>query len=306
MSPKESVWMPRFKNRTTFRIARDLLAFFNVEAGLVRGPAPANDHPETPGPPPFVRDSIEQSRRRLLGLLDGEHVTFVRSHGNLGDDLIYAGTRKLLAGASYTEVEAKKLKGARGHTALLSGGGAWSRPFHKHLPHLLPELERRFERVIVMPSSFDVSVESVREALGRTKALVFAREYESYRQIRELCHSDIAHDCAFFFDFGPYRRRGEGLLIAYRTDRESARGEERLPRRNNDISKTCQSLDEWLWTISRHAIVETDRAHVMIAAAMLDKRVEYRASTYHKVPAIAEFSLRGLPVHRSTADGVSA
>jgi exopolysaccharide biosynthesis predicted pyruvyltransferase EpsI len=294
--------MPVFKNFTTFRIARDLQAFFNLEIGLVRSPVA---DPETFGissPPVLVPDSLERNRRRLLDLLDAPEVTFVRSHGNLGDDLIYAGTRKLLAGVSYTEVEAKKLGGIRGHTALLSGGGAWSKPFHKHLPHLLPELEKRFKRVIVMPSSFDVSVDSVREALERTKALVFARELESYRQIRDLCNSDIAHDCAFFFDFGPYRRRGEGRLIAYRTDRESSRDRELLPRHNNDISKTCQSLDEWLWTISGHDTVETDRAHVMIAAAMLGKRVEFQASTYHKVPAIAEFSLNGFPVHRSTAD----
>ena len=294
--------MPAFKSSTSFRIARNLQAFFNLQAGLVRGPAPDPRRPKVLGPPLLVPDTVERSRRRLLDILDGAEATFVRSHGNLGDDLIYAGTRKLLAGVSYTEVEAKKLKGARGHTALLSGGGAWSRPFHKHLPLVLPELEKRFERVVVMPSSFDVSVDSVREALERTKALIFARELESYRQIRDLCDAGIAHDCAFYFDFEPYRRRGEGRLIAYRTDRESARGGEQLPRRNNDISKTCQSLDEWLWTISRHGTVETDRAHVMIAAAMLGKRVEYSATTYHKVPAIAEFSLKGFPVHRSTAN----
>jgi hypothetical protein len=35
---------------------------------------------------------------------------------------------------------------------------------------------------------------------------------------------------------------------------------------------------------------------VMLAAAMLGKRVRYRASRYHKLPAIAEWSLRGFPV----------
>ena len=43
-------------------------------------------------------------------------------------------------------------------------------------------------------------------------------------------------------------------------------------------------------------VVCTDRAHVMIAAAMLGKPVEYRSSTYHKVPAIARYALRGYPV----------
>jgi hypothetical protein len=149
--------------------------------------------------------------------------------------------------------------------------------------------------VIVLPSSVDTSVNEVREVLTLTKAPIFAREYESYRQLRGLCKTDIAHDCAFFFDFGPYRRSGKGLLTAYRTDAESAFGGE-APPGNNDISRFCESLDEWLWTIARHEAVETDRAHVMIAAAMLGKKVRYRASNYHKVPAIAEYALKGFPV----------
>jgi len=167
---------------------------------------------------------------------------------------------------------------------------------------VLPLLEKRFERVIVLPSSVDTSVEEVREVLGRTKALFFARERESYRQLRELCETDIAHDCAFFFDFGPYEHRGEGLLRAYRTDAESASGGLEPPG-NNDISRTCDSLDQWLWTIARHEVVESDRAHVVIAAALLGKKVRYRPSNYHKVPAIVEYALEGFPVERVSQGG---
>jgi exopolysaccharide biosynthesis predicted pyruvyltransferase EpsI len=142
-------------------------------------------------------------------------------------------------------------------------------------------------------------VQSVRDALSRTKALIFAREQVSFEAIRSLCHADIAHDCAFFFDFRAYRRsrrHSHGLLRAYRTDREAPGSP--VPDGNNDISVTCESLDHWLWTISRYETVQTDRAHVMIAAALLGKHVQYRASSYHKVPAIAEFALRGFPVSR--------
>ncbi len=241
------------------------------------------------------RAGIEASRKKLLRAIAGApNVTFIKSYGNIGDDLIYAGTRQLLSKISHVEVSGQNLEDASGHTALISGGGAWCHPYHEFMPTLLPLVEQQFERVIVLPSSFDVSVDGVREALRNTKALVFARERESYRQIRELCNADIAYDCAFFFDFGPYRSDGNGLLAAFRTDKESALQE--IPNDNNDISVTCGSLEDWLWTISRYEAVETDRAHVMIAAALLGKRVEYRASTYHKVPAIAKFSLKGFPV----------
>jgi exopolysaccharide biosynthesis predicted pyruvyltransferase EpsI len=251
-----------------------------------------------------LRTSIAASKRKLLREISGScDVTFITSRGNIGDHLIHAGTRQLLSGILYKETTVRKhreagiqgLEGIQGHTALVTGGGGWCRPFHRIWPTVLPLIERRFEKVIVLPSTVDTSFDLVREVLAQTKALVFARERESYRQLRGLCKTDIAHDCAFFFDFGPYRSRGKGLLTAYRTDAESASGGE-TPPGNDDISKSCESLDEWLWTIAHHEAVETDRAHVMIAAAMLGKKVRYRASNYHKVPAIAEYALRGFPV----------
>ena len=160
----------------------------------------------------------------------------------------------------------------------------------------LPVREARLERVIIMPYSIDVSVRSVRSTLASTKALVFARERTSFEGIRRLCDAKIAHDCAFFFDYRPYLRPGEGCLVAYRTDEESVRGV--VPEGNHDISMSCSSLDEWLWTIARHAVVKTDRAHVMIAGALLGKAVEYGTSSYHKVPSIAEYALQSFPVRR--------
>jgi exopolysaccharide biosynthesis predicted pyruvyltransferase EpsI len=263
-----------------------------------------------------AESSIEASRQKLLREVSGSpDLTFI-SHtlGNIGDYLIQAGTRQLLSRVSYREVKFRWSKAAiasgnrrkrdirglqrvRGHTALVTGGGGWCGPYHRTMPTVLPIIERRFERVLVLPSSVDTSVPRVRKTLARTNALFFARERESYRQLDGLCETDIAHDCAFFFDFGPYRRNGRGVLTAYRTDAESAMRRE-LPTGNNDISVSCKSLDEWLWTIARHEVVETDRAHVIIAAAMLGKQVRYRAGSYHKVPAITEYALEGFPITR--------
>ena len=239
---------------------------------------------------------IEKSKAKLLEAIGGSpDITFIRIYGNIGDHLIYAGTRRLLNGLQYKETSVLNLSGAGGDLALIAGGGAWSRAYND-MPKHLPRVEAKFRRVIVLPSSFDIFDDSVREALAKTRALVFARERVSYEQIRGLCDADLAHDCAFFFDYSPYLRAGRGALHAYRTDAEAAPGV--LPGDNNDISVTCESLDEWLWTISRHEVVRTDRAHVMIAAALLGKQVFYRPSGYHKVPAISDFALQSFPVAR--------
>jgi len=244
---------------------------------------------------------IGSSRRSLLREIEGSSdVTLLVGPGNIGDQLIAAGARQLLSGAFYTERLMRRRKeggfvgleeGVGGHTALVIGGGGWCRPFNTFWPVLLPLIEERFEKVVVLPSSVDSSAASVRGALEMTSATVFAREQESHRQLEELCRARLAHDTAFFFDFSPYRRRGHGLLRAYRTDKEAA-SDRPLPAENDDISVSCASLDHWLWTIARHESVETDRAHVMIAAAMLGKQVRYRSSSYHKVPAIARYALR--------------
>ena len=241
-------------------------------------------------------EAVEDSRDVLLRAIgEPEDLTFIRLYGNIGDELIYAGTRQLLARRFYKEVSARNLSGVSGHTALVAGGGCWCGPYHDVAAHL-PLIESKFKRVIIMPSSFDVSVPSVRSALSTTKALVFARERKSFDDICRLCDAKIAYDCAFFFDYRPYLRHGEGCLVSYRIDKESALSV--VPESNHDISNSCSSLDEWLWTIARHAVVKTDRAHVMIAAALLGKVVDYWTSSYHKVPSIADYALKSFPVRR--------
>lgn len=231
--------------------------------------------------------AISASRRTLLDAVgDTDDLTFIRGLGNRGDELIWAGTRALLADRPYREVDLHTLDDVRGHTAILTGGGGWCRAYHGTMPGLLAAAEARFARVIVFPSSFDPTVDAVAAALRRTRAVVLAREHTSFRLLRELCDVRFAHDTAFFADLTDWYRRGAGVLHAYRTDRE-ALGMRPLPADNLDVSTTCTSLEQWLATIARYAVVRTDRAHVMIAAARLGKRVHVRPSSYHKVPALA-------------------
>ncbi len=236
---------------------------------------------------------------RAIG--DTKELTIVRSFGNTGDLLIEEGVRTLLADRRFDEVSGADLGGVRGDLAVIAGGGAWCGPYHEFMPELLPNVEARFRHVVVLPSSFDADVEPVRRALSQTKAVVFTRERGSYDQVRGLCDARLAHDCALYFDFSPFRRRGTGILNAFRTDRESRLVTSgALPGGNRDISSELPELDTWLEAIVGADLVRTDRAHVMIAAAMLGKRVEIVPSAYHKVPAIAAHSLRGFPVRLLT------
>jgi GT2 family glycosyltransferase len=243
-------------------------------------------------------ERIARSREEILQAVgDTADLVFVRGLGTLGDELIWAGARELLSGRVYREIGVDELPGARGHTAVICGSGGFCQAYHELMPHVLAVAEMRFERVVLLPSSFDTSVDVVREALERTQAVVFARERESYRQIQSLCEAHLAHDCSFFFDHGPYRRAGSGALLALRTDRESTR-ERPIPPENDDISLTTGTLDRFFEQISSHELIQTDRAQVMIAAALLGKTVEFDSSSYFKVPAIADYALGDFPVKR--------
>ena len=251
---------------------------------------------------------LDASRQALLeavaptGRMSLHPITLVRSIGNLGDQLIAAGARQLLAGIRYNEASIEEAVRSRGETAVLMGSGAWCGPFHEVMPAALDAIEKRYSRVIVLPSSFDVSVPAVRRALERSKAAIFARERESYSQIKTICDARLAHDTAFFFDFAAYIVPGSGVLHVYRSDAEG-KGRSPVKGDNRDISTAIDTLDEWLWAIARHAEVHTDRAHVMIAAAMLGKRVEIHPSTTHKVMAIADYALNDFDVHTGVPRG---
>ncbi len=217
--------------------------------------------------------------------------------GNLGDQLILEGTRALLSDRLFREIALEELGRSEGDLALIMGGGAFSAAYHEWARWALQLAEARFDRVIVLPSTFDVSVREVREVLETTTALVFARERKSFAAIRDLCDARLAFDAAFQYDFAPQRRDGSGVLNAFRTDREAPEIWP-LPRDNADISLTAGGLEEWLEAIAAHAVVRTNRAHVMVAAAMLGKCVELGPCRSGKLEAIAEYSLEGFPVER--------
>lgn len=246
------------------------------------------------------RSRVAASRRKILEAIGHPRdITLIRGFGNIGDHFIHAGARHLLAHLPYREVTIRAIPDLHGDLVLLMGSGGWCQPFHAQMPQALQAIEDRFERVIVLPSSFDPTEELVRDVLSKTRAKVFARERESYQRIRGLCDADLAVDTAIFSDLCGYRFQGGGTLRAFRVDSEAAGRP--LPSDNDDISLSCDNLDSWLWRIARSAEIETDRAHVMIAGALLGKTVAYYPTSYHKVPALAEYCLSGLDVRQGTA-----
>ena len=98
------------------------------------------------------------------------------------------------------------------------------------------------------------------------------------------------------------RRFKTGVLNAFRTDGERSNPD--LPERNIDVSRrfafdafdpvaTAYVTRRLLTFIDRFEVIRTDRLHVCIAAAFLNKDVEFYANNYYKCEAVWLHSMKG-------------
>lgn len=87
---------------------------------------------------------LDTSRRKILGTIeDSSDITFIIAGGNIGDHLIWEGTKHLLVDKKFKTVLIKDVKDLKGHTALITGSGGWCKPFHT-VGAYLPIIEKKF------------------------------------------------------------------------------------------------------------------------------------------------------------------
>lgn len=209
--------------------------------------------------------------------------------GNTGDQLIWSGTRDLLASGQvpFSPITLGEV-GEAPHprsTLLIPGSGAFDQRWHEWLPETVCTAARDFEKVVILPSSFDPTVPVVAKCLALHNVHAFAREERSYRRIEGLARASLSFDCAIHFhEFeaggGAAALPAEDglLLLALREDEGSllpAQGLRPDPLVNRDISLCTTRLAEWLDAVSRAARVVTDRLHIAVAAVLLGRRLMY-------------------------------
>lgn len=219
---------------------------------------------------------LDDSRRLILEAIGAPaDLALVSVARSAGGELAAAGARALLAGRAHHELPLAELPGVAGELVLLAGatdrGGG-------PLARALGVAALRFDRVIVLPAPFLAHDDALLDALSRTGVTAFASDPGSQRLIAPLCDARLAHDCAFYFDYGPHVRDGTGVLDAF------------------GDSLDALDLGDWLAAIGGHELIRTDRAPAMIAAALLGKRVDYPAGADGVLKWTAEHALAGRPV----------
>lgn len=84
------------------------------------------------------------------------------------------------------------------------------------------------------------------------------------------------------------------VLLALRTDSGSllSRFDLQPAKHNNDISLTCENLDDFLSTIRLVQTVVTDRLHVVVAGLMLGKQVHFVDPYDKKISRNVKYNFR--------------
>ena len=227
--------------------------------------------------------------------------------GNIGDHLIWAGTQRLLRdqGIYFERTSVEDISGGNSNytdsTLVIPGNAAMTSRWNEWLPTTVIAAASYFKKVIILPSEYEPEVEIVNRALSLRNVYALAREVGSYTRIKHYGRAGIALDPALYaFDFKapnfPNRSDNElgRELIVFRDDAGSMLPCKNLmpAQLNNDISLTCQNLDEFLHIINQSDSVITDRLHVAVAGLMLGKTVRYTDPYNQKISRYAKFNFR--------------
>lgn len=235
---------------------------------------------------------------KLFREFSGKEVDILVPGGNRGDGLIYLGARRLLDRYNVKYKEFQSPEEVSGKVLFVYGCGGYCKFFCSMPKRIAPYLDR-FEKIYILPSSFDCDHKPVLDFISTLKenVYVFCRERYSYEQVlKHIPHKDnvfLDKDTAFHADYSAYTDKGEGVLRAFRKDHE---GKGRGLDTEKDISLgphyECEIMRE---IVSRYEEVHTDRAHVSITAAMMGKKTFIYPNNYHKLKGIYEYSLSHLP-----------
>ncbi len=247
-----------------------------------------------------MQNSFNKLAQLIKKECPGAPVYYIPNPGNWGDGLIRHGTLKFFNDIQldFTEVSFKDLKQLQTNrtyrswrhpfgkkaTVIYGGGGGWCKLWN-HSSKYINELQDKYN-FIVLPSTYESSY-----TVANT--LFFARD--KFESLYNMPQAFFCPDMAFYIksDFTS-KIKGQGTGYFFRTDNESSR-KIILPENNRDISLEGNHLSDissFFEAIDQFEIIYTDRLHVCIASALLNKEVHLYQGSYFKNKALYLSSLK--------------
>lgn len=232
---------------------------------------------------------------------DGRNIVYAPALGNWGDALIHKGILQFLDHYKfrYTTIMRPKIDAIReslvgtninlqDSVLLNCGGGSWCRNFHGTRDFVNRNWSL-FSETIVMPSTYEL--EMITQAGDRVTYL--SRDKE--RSLSTVPQATFRHDMALFLQLPEELPVVPEIENGYfmREDKER-NGAAHSFKSSFDISllgNQRSKITPFFKILNGYKHITTDRMHVAIAGAMLDKQVTLYSSDYFKAPAVFRSSL---------------
>lgn len=217
----------------------------------------------------------------LLSKLKGKNWGFYQQRGNVGDDMIFEGTRQLFSRNNIAWSHWEQEGSYDG--VLISGGGNLGTAYGLHIirKKLFRETELQGIETIILPQTFTGGIERIPDWVT-----VYVREKQS------LCfpNSFLLPDMSFAYtpDFSlPERKKQTGIFL--RKDREAIFSE--IPSIGDPVH-LFPTVYEFLKAAASFSLLITDRLHFAIAGLLMKTRVILLPNIYFKNRSIWETWLK--------------
>lgn len=259
--------------------------------------------------------------KKFLAKYQGKKIKYVPNQGNAGDSFIGLATLQVFDELGLDYEICKPTEVFEDQIVLYGGGGSLIRKYNRCRNFLLYNQEKN--DIVVLPHSFN-DIDPLLAVLSE-KVTLIARENISYDYIKSK--SKYPDNCLLSGDMAFYIKNidryknisciGECNAFRFNDELSDSDRHVEVAEDNKDISvdfhrpifmKNCHlsddintqvkknlsiATDNIFSYLSKFQVVNTNRLHVGIAAALLGKTVNLYRGSYHKIAGIYEFSMAG-------------
>ncbi len=235
--------------------------------------------------------------RKFLKKYRNTKVDFYRFPGNYGDSLIWHGTKVLLSELKIRENYVKMDSPKSSDILFIDGGGNFV-DYYSDVSDFLNKKCDLYREIVILPHTIfgDKQIDTLNKLSGNVT--VFCREKTSFDFVKKNLFKGsvyLWHDCAFYNHFSK-SSEGEGILNAFREDKESIR--RKFPPSNYDLSYNgyaTKPLEDLVGCLIKYKEINTDRLHLAICAILLGKTVNFFPNSYYKNKAVFDYFLKKFP-----------
>jgi len=227
---------------------------------------------------------------------------YIPNRGNAGDVVIQQSTIKFFEKNNLNFELGKNTTTYVGENLVYGGGGNLIGKYQPAKKFIKLNAEKN--HIMILPHTIKNSEKSLN--MLNKDSIVFCRERISHEYVSKFIEKCYLHkDMAFHLDLESYKKESKYEVgNIFRMDVESSNNVKKIPSNNVDISsvfnrrnqhtnlEVAQAVfDDFVNYIADFEIVNTDRLHIAIIAAILGKNVNLYPNSYYKNKAVYDYTL---------------